>query len=131
MSIRLEDIKAKYPFIYEIKDNYYIMGHDTFAICNSDAAISRYKEYRNEINRIGREAVQQHIYNNPNEYSDLVYYFRKVMFHANIDVPFEECSLNRNNLREFLVTLNASERDILLHQLEDYVATFWYFNRMF
>ena len=131
MIIKLEDITKKYPFIYEINNDYYIMGLDAFEKCQSDRAINRYKEYKAEINRLGREAIQQQKYDNSDDFSALVFYFRKVMSHANINSSFEECSKNRHNLHDFLCNLKPSEKEILLRQLEDYVAVFGYYNRMF
>ena len=129
--IKLDDITKKYPFIYKIRDEYYIIGCGVFAVCESQPAISHFKRYREEIAKLGREYIQEQHYDNTSEIEELVYSFRKVKAYADIDIPNEEKTMSKRNTLEFLDNLNYSEKNSLLEQVEDYVASFWYYSRAF
>ena len=129
--IKLDDITKKYPFIYKIRDEYYIIGCGVFAVCESQPAISHFKRYREEIAKLGREYIQEKHYENKSDFEELVYIFKKVKAYADIDLPNEEKTLSKRNTLEFLDNLNYNEKDSLLEQVEDYVASFWYYSRAF
>ena len=130
-NIKLEDITNKYPFIYEVQDKFYIIGRSTFAVCSSRFAIEYFRLYREEIKKLGRLYIQERHYDNKSDFNSLVYYFRKVKAYANIDLPNEEKVKAKERIYEFLDKLKLEERQSLLEQVEDYVASFWYFNRLF
>lgn len=98
-------------------------------MCESQPAISHFKRYREEIAKLGREYIQEQHYDNTSEIEELVYSFRKVKAYADIDIPNEEKTMSKRNTLEFLDSLNDSEKRSLLEQVEDYVASFWYYNR--
>lgn len=124
-SVKIEDIMGKIPFIYEVKENRYIIGNYVFAPCTSQFACNYFERYRMEIARIGRETLQQEIFQCcNNDYKDLIYLFRKVKAYANIDISNDDKGEARKKTKEFLVSLNEQERQNLLEQMEDFVAVF-------
>lgn len=131
MNVKLEDITKKYPFIYEVKDDFYIIGCGAFAPCKSQFAISYYQNYREAINKLGRDFIQEHHYDYPEDFDALVYNFRKVKAYADIGIPNEDRAMAGRIIPEFLESLDEKEKEKLLHQVEDYVASFWYYNRNF
>ena len=98
-------------------------------MCESQLAISYFKRYREEIAKLGREYIQEQHYDNTSDVEELVYSFRKVKDYADIDIPNEEKTMSKSKVLEFLDNLNYSEKRSLLEQIEDYVASFWYYNR--
>ena len=102
------------------------------ALCNNLKNIRDGKNrtrYREEITKLGREYIQEQHYDNTSDVEELVYSFRKVKAYADIDIPNEEKTMSKSKVLEFLDNLNNSEKRSLLEQVEDYVASFWYYNR--
>ena len=125
ISVKIEDIMGKIPFIYEVKENRYIIGNYVFAPCMSQFACDYFERYRMEIARVGRETLQQETFQCCSvDYKDLIYVFRKVKAYANIDVSNDAKGETRKKTKEFLASLNEQEKQNLLDQLEDFVAVF-------
>ncbi len=124
-SVKIEDIMGKIPFIYEVKENRYIIGNYVFAPCTSQFACDYFERYRMEIVRIGRENLQQENFQrSSDDYNDLIYLFRKVKAYANIDISNDAKGGARKKTKEFLMSLNEQERQKLLEQIEDFMAVF-------
>ena len=125
--IKLEDIKKKYGFMYEIDDKVYFIGMGIFEMCTSSCAKYYFDEYRKRIHELGRENILPY-HLEDNEVDALIYFFRKVKAYSNIRED-EKIAENQKKIEDFLYSLNEGQKKALLEQLEDYIHVFWYYNR--
>lgn len=128
-NVKLEDLYKKYPFMYEVDGEIYVIGHGVFKKNDSGIAAEYFSRYREYIDRIGRENIQ------PYELDDvdadgLIYLYKKVLAYA--DIAHTEYDKDfKTNLFEFISELGNEKKDMLYAQLEDFIRSFWYYNRRF
>lgn len=126
--IQLEDIIKKYPFMYEVNNKVYHIGAYVFKECKNPLALGYFQEYQDFIKSIDRNKLINHLFNE-NEMEYLVYLFGKIKAYSDDDSFKPLVNASNNEALTFINTLNEESKKELLFQLENYVYSFWYYNR--
>ena len=122
IKVKLEDISKKNAFIYEIGDDYYILGQNIMkkiSYNSIDAQI--YREYKNVLEQykpLADESYEEIVYD-----ETAVSSFKHVLNHSDIA---DNCK--QEELLEFINRLSENEKDSLYKQLKIFVRLFneWY-----
>lgn len=129
--IEIEDIVKKYPFMYKIGEEIYLIGQGVFKKCTNEIAITYFNKYKTCVKTIGRIRIEKAQLTNE-EAENLVYYFRKVMNYSGYDIPIDCPTQAKKSALLFLTTLSTETKNDILDQLEDYVYIFKnYYYQMF
>jgi len=130
--VKLEDLYKKYPFIYELSGDYYIIGLGICKLCCSSNAITYYEAFKKSLNEVGIEKVTMGSYDVAEDKLDtLLYYFRKVIAYCDIAVDDAEPSTFRKKIENLISSLSNTRKDELLRQLKIFVNLFYYYYRRF
>lgn len=125
LDLELENICNKYPFIYEINGDYYVIGKFVFKPYNDLNGLEDYKKYREVLSKIGRENIGRNYALDKAWENELVDCFQNVMEHAN-----EICKRQReSDIIDILLKFKEEEKHSLKIQMEDYINSFWHYNR--
>ena len=123
----LYDIIKKYPFIYEIKDKLFHIGMGRFDLCTNQTAIENYQKYKEEIEKIGRDRLDEERIEKE-EFYELAELFGSLKEYSDESIDSKELSEIHGRIITFIDELAADEQDSLLVQIEDYIRVFKYFN---
>jgi len=128
-NVNLEDLYKKYPFIYEVDGELYVIGHGVFRKNTSVIAERYFRSYRECVNKVGRENIIPYELSvqDADALTDL---YKKVMDYASI-AAMESDNEYKGKLFDFIYGLDKEKQDSLYEQLEDYIKVFWYYNRRF
>ena len=130
--VKLEDLYKKYPFIYEVSEDYYFIGWGICKRCDSSIALDYYEAYKKALFEAGMEKVSSGSNDIEEDKLDtLLYYFRKVKAYSDIAVDDEELLTFRKKIEEMVFSLSEKQKDELLRQLNDFVSVFYYYYRRF
>ena len=122
IKVNLEDIFKKRAFIYEIDDDYYILGQNIMkkiSVKCTDAKI--YRTYKNMLEQY--KPLADSTYDEIVKDETAVKRFKHVLNHADIA---DNCK--REELLEFIDGLSENEKDSLHNKLNIFVRLFnkWY-----
>lgn len=126
-NIKVEDIKNKYPFVYELKERLYQIGQGVFNDNVTGLVLRYFEDYRTEISSIGREKL----WTGTLEYiqvQDLVYNFRKVISYSDFDTKDVDFLESKEKINAFINALDEEEKNALREQIEDYIIAFKYYD---
>lgn len=127
---KLDDLTKKYPFMYEVDGDIYQIGFGVFETCNSHIGKNYFEQYREFINKVGRENIVQYKLQGEEE-EHLIYLFRKVKAYSELDRMSVSISEVNAEILMFIDSLNDEQKNHLFEQLEDYINSFWHYNRRF
>lgn len=127
--INLEDLYKKYPFVYELDEEYFFLGWEICKPCNSEMAIYYYKKYEELVQKIGEEILALRSYDiDETELESLIKSFRKVKAYSDIatdencDIATDEneMAVFRDKLNNFVATRCIEQQETLLRQLKNF-----------
>ncbi len=128
--VKLDDLYKKNPFIYEINEDYYYIGHGICQWCASHDALDWFKLYREALDRIGRDKISSRSSDIVEEdLSVLVRYYRKVMAYSASNVEESERHTYRNQIDKLIASFSEIQKSELLRQMKDYENVFYYHRR--
>lgn len=128
--VKLDDLIKKYPFMYEVNGEIYQIGCGVFKICDSRIGITYFMQYRDFIKKVGRENIIKYKLQGEEE-EHLVYLFRKIKAYSELDEQNVSIGEANEKILTFIDSLNKEYTDDLREQLEDYINSFWHYNRKF
>lgn len=127
MTIKLDDIIKKHPFVYMANDNYYYIGSYKFGQCNELLVQNYFKRYKDSVAKATSERLRTHKLTKE-ESDNIIYYFKKLSGYADgfsAGVPPTE---SNNKALEFITGLSDEEKSNVLEQLKDFICAFQYSN---
>ena len=101
-----------------------------FKICDSPIGKTYFVQYREFIKKVGRENIVKYkLQGEEEEY--LIYLFRKIKAYSELSEVKESMSEVNAEIFAFIDMLDDEQGRNLLEQLEDYINSFWHYNRRF
>ena len=126
----LDDLTKKYPFMYEVDGAIYQIGCGVFKTCDSPIGETYFVQYREFIKKVGRENIVKYELQGEEE-EHLIYLFRKIKAYSELDRMNVSISEANAEILMFIDSLNDEQKNDLGEQLEDYINSFWHYNRRF
>ena len=130
--VKLEDIHKKYPFIYEVDEEYFYIGFGVCERCDSSSALKYYEQYKKSCVEIDLGKIISMSYDIDDDLLDaMLFSFRKVKAYSEIEADNTEASIQRKKTEDLIDSLSGEQRDNLYEQLLVFVGAFQLNNRRF